>query len=99
VEVSAWHNGAGTYGVRIGKPNREQLFNKSWESIEVDVDGCLCQFQLTSRFWENCPEFRDSGSTIIRDWLNTYHSTNWPRGNPPRFKLIPLGGQRFRLMP
>lgn len=98
MEVSAWTNGSGTYGIRIGFPNRDQFFQPAWSEIEVEIDGQCHLFQLTEGFWHHCPEFRDSGSVVICDWLQRHRTLDWPKGQPPRFELIPLGGNRFRLV-
>jgi hypothetical protein len=97
MEVAAWNNGGEQYGVRVGKDNRSQYFNPSWPQIEVEIDGRTHSFDLTPGFWKDCPEFRDSGTAAIRDWLRKHHALNWPKGQPPRYQLVPLGGKRFRL--
>ena len=53
---------------------------------------------LTPGFWRRCPEFRDCGPPVIRDWLQRHRTLDWPRRNPPRFELVPLGGGQFRLV-
>lgn len=97
MEVTAWSNGQSTYGVRVGTHSRAQYFAGRPERIEVSIDGQNHEFELTSGFWKKCPEFRDAGGTAIRDWLNQHHTTSWPKGQPPRFELYALGGDRFRL--
>jgi hypothetical protein len=98
VEASAWSSGGGTFGIRVGMRNRDRLFDRSWSQIEVEIDGQFQTFVLTPGFWNKCPEFRDSGGTVIRDWLRQLHTLDWPSGEPPRFQLLPLGGGRFRLL-
>ena len=98
MKASAWSDGRGTFGIRVGIPNRDQHFHRSWTMIEVEIDGRAHTFALTAGFWNRCPEFRDSGATVIRDWLKRHHTLNWPTGEPPRFQLLPLGGNRFRLV-
>lgn len=97
MEANAWSNGNGTYGVRVGARNRTQYFTPAWQRIEVEIDGQTHKFELTRGFWNKCPEFRDSGGTAIRDWLDRHHTTAWPKGKPPRFQLHALGGGLFRL--
>lgn len=97
MEASAWSSGGGTYGVRVGVANRDRYFEPSWAEIEVEIDGQPHRFALTPGFWNKCPEFRDSGGTAIRDWLRQHHTLDWPKGEPPRFQLKPLGGNRFTL--
>lgn len=94
MRVSAWHNGSGTYGIRVGKANRDRFFESGWNSIEVEIEGDVHQFPLSDGFWRNCPEIRDP---IIRDWLRQHFGLDWTKFHPPRFELIPQGGNRFRL--
>jgi hypothetical protein len=54
---------------------------------------------LTPAFWRNCPEFRDRGRPVIREWLQRHHSLRWPRGQPPQVELLPPGNGKFRLLP
>lgn len=98
MKASAWKGGGNTYGVRVGIPNREKYFKPHWKTIEVLIDGKSHTFKLTPGFWKNCPEFRDSGSTVIRDWLEENHSLSWPKGKPPQIELLPLLTGRFRLV-
>ena len=98
MEASAWSSGNGTFGIRVGFPNRDRHFDRSWTEIEIEVDGQLHRFALTPGFWNKCPEVRDSGSTAIRDWLRQNRTLNWQTGEPPRFQLVPIGAGRFRLV-
>jgi hypothetical protein len=97
MQASAWNDGGSTYGIRVGAPNRDSFFDETWTEIEVEIEGQVHRFALTSGFWNKCPEFRDSGASVIRDWLNRHHALDWPTGEPPQVELIPLGGNRFRL--
>ncbi len=97
MEATAWSSGGGIFGIRVGIPNRDKYFVRSWNLIEVEVDGHFFKFRLTPGFWNQCPEFRDAGNTTIRDWLQRHHTIDWPSRQPPRFQLHPLGGARFRL--
>jgi len=99
MRASAWNDGKNTYGIRVGLPNRNRYFSSDWDEIEVELDGRFYTFKLTPSFWRKCPEFRDSGEPIIRDWLMRHRSLDWPRGRPPKMELVPLGGSRFRLIP
>jgi hypothetical protein len=99
MQASAWNNGTTSYGIRVGSVNRDQFFERDWTEIEVEVDGTFYPFALRESFWRDCPEFRDRDSRVIRNWLERHHSLDWPTGNPPQVKLLPLGGNRFRLLP
>ena len=100
MEATAWRNNSlttATYGIRVGSPNRDRYFTNRFNSIEVEIDDQVHTFKLTASFWKKCPEFRDSGSTTIRDWIYLYYTLDWPTGQPPRFELHALGNNRFRL--
>lgn len=97
--VTAWNNGGDQYGIRVGKKNRDEYFHRDWQAVEVDVDGETFQFALTSGFWRNCPEFRDRGQPIIRNWLEKHKTLDWPKREPPQAQLTPLGDGKFRLLP
>jgi hypothetical protein len=97
MRVKGWKNGGGTYGIRVGSPNIRKYFDESWAEIEVEIEGKLHRFALTDGFRRHCPEFRDRGAPVIREWLRRYRTLDWPKGSPPSMLLIPLGGNRFRL--
>lgn len=90
--VSAWYGG--TYGIRVGIDNARRFFDKSWAHIEVEIEGVFYRFNLSQTFWSTCPEFRGGP---IPNWLKSQGLVPWPRGNPPKFELNPLGNNRFRL--
>ena len=98
MQVSAWSNGGGTYGIRVGIRNRERFFPASWTRIEVEIEGRFYVFRLTAGFRNRCPEFRDRGTPVVREWLRQHRTLDWPSGDPPRMELIPLEGNRFQLV-
>ena len=91
--VSAWHGG--TYGIHVGKENAQKWFSKKWTIMEVEIDGRTFTFDLSPTFWTSCPEFR--GGPIPR-WLEKHGRLGWPKRNPPKFELIVIEGNRFRLI-
>ncbi len=92
--VSAWTNGSGTYGLRIGKPNVREHFPKSRREVEIVIEGRVCRYPLSDTFWTSCPEHRGGR---ISAWLKEKGLTSWPSGEPPSLKLEPLEEGRFRL--
>ncbi len=103
MQVSAWRNGKfsnhkAVYGIRVGARNRDEHFPADWDRITVEMDEAVHSFRLTAGFRRKCPEFRDSGGAHIRDWLARHYSTNWSRGQPPQFELLPQGDNHFRLV-
>lgn len=97
MQVTAWSNGNGIYGIRVGRANRERFFQSSWKEIEVDIVGGMHKFRLTRGFWEDCPEFRDSREIPIETWLRQEFVLPWPPGVPPKFLLLPQGDAKFKL--
>ena len=98
MRAKAWSNGKGVYGIRVGTQNRTEFFDKSWREIEVEIEGEVRRFRLTGGFWRDCPEFRDRGAPVIREWLRQYRTLEWPEREPPEVELIALGGNRFQLV-
>jgi hypothetical protein len=95
MQVTAWTNGGGGYRIRIGRQDRESYFPQSWTTIIVEIDGDTLEFSLSSSFWRSCPEIRGKP---IADWLRRNQLVPWPKGQPPIFDLVSLGGQTFRLV-
>ena len=98
MKVSTWF-GSGIYGVRLGASNRDKYFDPAWSEIQVEMDGQFHDFILTKGFWNRCPEFRDRGEPVIKSWLQKHKSLRWPKQQPPKMTLVPLGGRKFRLVP
>ncbi len=93
MEVSAWK--AATYGIRIGRENAEKYFPKIWTDVEVEINGVCHCFALSPKFWTKCPEIRGKA---IREWLKAKGLLSWEKGNPPKFELKHIGGNKFRLL-
>jgi hypothetical protein len=92
MKATGWKGG--TYGIRVGKENAKRYFDRSWNTIQVDIDGRVHQFPLNETFWTTCPEFRGAEIGV---WLCATGLAPWPRGHPPQVLLSPLGSNRFRL--
>jgi len=84
MRVTKWKSG-NTYGVRVGKQNRDNYFNNRNFTIKVKINDQFYDFNLTPGFWNHCPEFREKAihRNAIRNWLTA-------NGNPKSFQLIPL---------
>jgi len=99
MRVTAWNNGGSTFGIKIGKGNRDEFFSPDWKEIEVEMDGTVRRFFLRPGFWKDCPEFRDRGQPLIKEWLERHRELPWPKNHPPKAELTPQGQNRFRLLP
>ena len=99
--VTGWNNGApdnrtgAGYGIRITHKDREKYFQKRWTSVMVELDnGDLVDIKLSNSFWKGCTELR---SAKIGKWMLHHKLAPWPKGNPPKLKLEPIGSRKFRL--
>lgn len=101
MQASAWFGGntvSPTYGVRVGKENRDTYFDPAWESVTITINGIDEQFRITKGFWNKCPEIRDNANKAIKQWLQSEHPPiPWAAYQNPKFELTHLGGSRFSL--
>ena len=100
IEVSAWSNGDGTeggYGLRLRPADRDALVNRRLPHVVLDLPGVEpgIRVGLSASFWGTCPELR---SKSIGQWLMATNQAPWPARRPPRFRLVPVGGNRFRVL-
>lgn len=98
--VSAWYNGDTVYGIKIGRADRPEHFSKDWDSVRLSIAGqpeITCP--LASTFWGSCPVIRDHA---FREWFTQLghvrdKQKTWERRQPPKFRLLPVSGNRFTL--
>ena len=83
------------YGIRVGKANASRFFPRGCARVEVDLDGDTQSFRLSETFWTTCPEIRGAP---IEQWLRAHGLAPWQSRRPPEVRLVPLGGNRFRLV-
>jgi len=89
--VTSWKDSGAGYGIRIAKADFETV--RQWR--EIHIDGTVETILRDNRpFTRDCPEIR---SVLIREFLLRNNLLNWPKGNPHRLTLTPLGRARFRL--
>lgn len=101
VKVNAWNNGkynptGAGYGLRLNSADRDALFDRSWKDITLDLPNGTrsVRIRLSPRFWHDCPELR---SAAIGRWLVAIGYGRWPRNTPPRFSLIQVSGNHFKV--
>lgn len=98
--VSGWKSGKFVprqpvaLGLRIGPRNVEHFFDKAWGVVLVEIGGETIPVKLRKTFWTTCPELR---SPAIGAWMRKKGLVPWLKGRPPEMRLIPIGGNRFRL--
>jgi hypothetical protein len=83
------------YGLRVGAPNRDRYFERSWSSVCVDFpNGRIVEIRLLGGFWNRCPELRHEA---FGAWYQELGVLPWRNGHPPKFILERVGVGRFRL--
>jgi hypothetical protein len=94
LRVTGWKSGreGGVFGLRVGRQNAKQFFDKKWRFVELDFDNRRVQINVTRGFWAGCPELRDP---FVKVFLERNKLVPWPKGRPPRIELTPRGGNRF----
>ena len=55
----------------------------------------LLDVRLSASFWRGCTELRN---VKIGKWMLEQGLAPWPKGDPPKLKLEPIGNRRFRLV-
>ncbi len=99
--VKGWNDGSPNnttgsgYGIRLRRGDRDKHFRPDWSSVSVELEGGgTITVNLTPSFWRRCTELRNPA---IGKWLLDHGLAPWPKGNPSRMKLEPVGDRRFRL--
>lgn len=98
--VTGWNNGSPNnqtgagYGIRVSKGDRDLYFKREWDEVEIELEDERILVNISGSFWGMCSELR---SSKIGKWMLKKGYAPWPKGNAPKFKLIPISGNRFKL--
>lgn len=94
--VSAWHDGHGSYGLRVLEADVSLWFRPEWTEVTLVVPDDHRPFvvPLTAGFWESAPELR---SQRIKEFFSRNGLIPWEKQRPPCFELEPLGDGEFRV--
>ncbi|QBQ53078.1 hypothetical protein [Nitrosococcus wardiae] len=102
MQVIAWSNGShkksgAGYGVKLSIEDRDRYFERGWQSVKLTLeDGAEIEVNVGKKsFWSGtCRELIHSQ---IGKWLLEVDLAPWPKGNPPKLELRPLGKAYFKL--
>lgn len=100
MQVTAWNNGSTGYGFQLSKNDRDKYINKNWKSIILSLpfqDGIKeteCNICKES-FWDRCPELIDKE---IKFFLVERNLTTWEKRNPPKFEMIQVKENHFKIL-
>ena len=103
--ATAWSNGKPSssgagYGLKISIADRDRFFEKGWRSatLRLEAGGTTVVAEVNcakASFWNGtCREL--IGKDIGR-WLIDNGFAPWPKGVPPRFRMIPVGVGTFEV--
>jgi hypothetical protein len=94
--VSAWHDGGGSYGLRILEANVSLYFRPEWETVAIYLPDETepVVVPLTPSFWRGSPELR---SSRIKAFFLRNGLIPWEKKQPPNLELVPLGEGVFRV--
>ena len=99
--ITGWNNGSPNnqtgagYGIRVSKRDRDLYFRREWKEVEIEIENEIVVVSISRSFWRNCSELR---SSKIGKWMLKNGYAPWSKGNAPKFELIPLSGNRFKLL-
>jgi hypothetical protein len=96
--VTAWTNGTSGYGLKLNPSDRDEFFKRTWRSVYVCLDGKPGEIEVNiakaSFLGGTCRELIHHE---IGEWLEERGLVPWPKGNPPKLRLEPIGERRFML--
>ncbi len=94
--VSAWHDGHGSYGLRVQEANVSLYFRPEWSTVSVYLPDQTepVVVPLTESFWRGSPELR---SPLIKKFFLRNGLIPWEKNQPPNLELVPLGEGVFRV--
>lgn len=103
MKVTAWNNGANSktgsgYGFKISIEDRQKYFSEQWQTIDLllpKLDKPISININKSSFWnKTC---RELISQDIGKWLLSNDHAPWPKGMPPKFELLHVNNNVFRI--
>ena len=103
MQVTAWTNGqhhrtGAGYGFKLRAADRDRYFDKSWSTVFVALPGGSDEVEVNvskTSFWsDTC---RELISSEFGRWLRERGYAPWPSGKPPKFDLVAVRSNHFKL--
>ena len=94
--VTAFHDGHGTYGLRVLAGRVGLWFRPEWRWVTVHLPDERMPACLTigEGFWREAPVLR---SVRLKEFFDRNGLLPWDRNRPPHFELESVGGGVFHL--
>ena len=83
------------YGINIPIKIRDEIFQKNWKNIELDLDGLITYVSISEAFWRKCNEVR---SPEIGKWLIENNVNTWIKGKPTKLEMIHIKENKFKVI-
>lgn len=98
-----WNNGShhpsgAGYGLKIRLQDREQFFNRNWQTVILHLDGQERSVEVNvakASFWN-----RTCGELISREigvWLQRNNRNHWPNRQPHEVRFTVVDERAFRV--
>ena len=96
MEVSAWKNDRGSFGLRMSKQDRDHYIDRKWKTVILHLDGhpSPVEVVINYSFWRECPHFN---SKEIKEWLTNLKLITWKKGKPPKFIMSHIRSNEFKV--
>lgn len=98
--ATAWNNGHSGYGLRISAADRDAFLKRGWGSIDLYLAGKVNPAKVNvnkdSLWIGTC---RELISGDIGAWMIARGLAPWPKGRPPKFKLVVRAEREFDVTP
>jgi hypothetical protein len=99
-EAVAWNNGKTGYGLKISARNRDAFLRREWRTIDLHLAGRSEPIKVNidkSSFWnDTC---RELISKEIGTWFEECGLAPWPKGHPPKLRLVLKNPRSFVVYP
>ncbi len=99
-EAVAWNNGKTGYGLKISAKNRDAFLQREWRTVNLHLAGRSEPIEVNidkRSFWnDTCRELINKEIGI---WFEEYGLAPWPKGRPPKLKLVLKAPRSFAVHP
>ncbi|MBL7183887.1 MAG: hypothetical protein ISS50_05495 [Anaerolineae bacterium] len=101
--VTAWNNGkhhptGAGYGLKVEAKDRDRYFRKEWRNVFLKLEGEVEEVVVNvdkPSFWD--PTCRELINKEIGVWLIKNGKAPWPKGHPPKMRMVHLDANRFEV--
>ena len=96
--ATAWSNGATACGLKISAADRDRYLERQWGFVDLLIPGQPAPIPVNinkASMWDG--SCRELIHFEIRAWFIRSGKFPWPKGSPPRVRLVQSGRRSFAL--